>query len=137
MSNPQIAKVPPTGNRTTALVYEKSFATRGMICGVLILLGSPFFVLLFYQTVESAARPGLWTQLFPDWVAPAMICIGMVGGVVTILLSVLFGLLIPSRVTREAKAESDHIGSPPEPALAAPAKLIARERELSEPTHVE
>ena len=48
MNNPPTVKVPPSDSRTTALVYEKSFAFRGMICGVLMLVGSPFFVLLFY-----------------------------------------------------------------------------------------
>ncbi len=114
MSNLPTVKYPPANSRTTALIYEKSFALRGMICGVLLLLGSPFFVLLFHETVESA-KAGLWTKLFPDWLAPAMLCIGMVGGVLTILLSVLFGLLIPSRVTREGTAVPDDM-KPPDPA---------------------
>jgi hypothetical protein len=97
--------LPPADGRTTALVYEKSFARAGMLCGVVLLLGSPFFVLLFHMAVESA-KAGLWEQLFPHWLAPTMLCIGMIGGVLTILLSVLFGLLIPSRVTRE-RPESD------------------------------
>jgi hypothetical protein len=131
MSHPPSAKYPPADSRTTALVYEKSFASRGMICGVLVLLGSPFFVLLFHLSVESA-KAGLWTKLFPDWLASAMLCIGMVGGALTILLSVLFGLLIPSRVTREGTADADRAELPDRPAGA---NLAARE--LSDPTHVE
>ncbi len=136
MSNPTIAKSASVDNRTTALVYEKSFASRGMICGVLMLLGSPFFVLLFHETVESA-KAGLWIKLFPEWLAPAMLCIGMVGGVLTILLSVLFGLLIPSRVTREGTAATGRVESSATPPLASPPNLAARARELSDPTHVE
>ena len=103
MNNTSTAKLPPAdSSRTTALVYEKAFAVRGMICGVLMLLGSPFFVLLFHEVVDSVGKPDLWAKMFPDWVAATMLCIGMVGGVLTIVLSVLFGLLIPSRVTREA-----------------------------------
>jgi len=104
MNNPPTAKVPPADIRTTALFYEKAFAVRGMICGVLMLLGSPFFVLLFHEVVDSVGKPDLWEAMFPDWVAATMLCIGLVGGVLTILLSVLFGLLIPSRVTREGTA---------------------------------
>lgn len=100
-------KGPPADNRTTALVYEKALAVRGMICGVLMLVGSPFFVLAFHETVDSVGKPDLWVAMFPDWVAAAMLCIGMVGGVLTIVLSVLFGLLIPSRVTRESAGATD------------------------------
>lgn len=111
MNNPPTSKVPPADSRTTALVYEKSFAFRGMICGVLMVVGSPFFVLLFHWVVESA-RYGLWKAMFPDWLATAMLCTGMVGGVLTILLSVLFGLLIPSRVTRQATPATDDMNLP-------------------------
>jgi len=92
---------PPADSRTTALVYEKSLARVGILCGIIVLFGSPFFVLLFHMTVE-AAKGGLWKQLFPEWLAPVMLCISMAGGVLTILLSVLFGLLIPSRVSRDS-----------------------------------
>jgi hypothetical protein len=101
MNNPPTLKLPPVDSRTTALVYEKAFAIRGMACGVLMLLGSPFFVLAFHETVDAVGKPDLWAKMFPDWLAATMLCIGMVGGVLTILLSVLFGLLIPSRVTRQ------------------------------------
>ncbi len=111
MNNPPTLNVPPADSRTTALVYEKSFAFRGMICGVLILVGSPFFVLLFRWVVDSA-RYDLWDKMFPDWLATAMLCTGMVGGVLTILLSVLFGLLIPSRVTRQGTPQSDNMNLP-------------------------
>ena len=107
MNDPLPTNCPPADSRTTALVYEKSLAVRGMICGVLMLLGSPFFVLAFHETVDSVGKPNLWSAMFPDWVAAAMLCIGMVGGVLTIVLSVLFGLLIPSRVTREATPATD------------------------------
>ncbi len=112
MNDPLPAKCPPADSRTTALVYEKSLAVRGMICGVLMLLGSPFFVLAFHETVDSVGKPNLWAAMFPDWVAAAMLCIGMVGGVLTIVLSVLFGLLIPSRVTREGMGATDGASLP-------------------------
>jgi nitrate reductase gamma subunit len=112
MNNPPTVKVPPADSRSTALVYEKSFAFRGMICGVLMLVGSPFFVLLFHRTVNSVGKYDLWDAMFPDWLATAMLCTGMVGGVLTILLSVLFGLLIPSRVTRQATPQSDGTNLP-------------------------
>jgi len=112
MNNPPTVRGPSADSRTTALVYEKAFAVRGMICGVLMLVGSPFFVLLFHEVVDSVGKPDLWEAMFPGWVAATMLCIGMVGGVLTVLLSVLFGLLIPSRVTRQATSATDEMNLP-------------------------
>jgi hypothetical protein len=112
MHNSLTPAAPPTDSRTTALVYEKSFAIRGMICGVLMLLGTPFFVLAFHEAVDAVGKPNLWAMMFPDWLAAIMLCIGMVGGVLTIVLSVLFGLLIPSRVTRQGPSAADGTNLP-------------------------
>jgi hypothetical protein len=136
MTTPYPARSPSSDSRTTALVYEKSFAARGMICGVLVLLGSPFFVLLFHETVE-ATRGGLWVRIFPDWVAPAMLCIGMIGGVLTILLSVLFGLLIPSRVTREDTAGVEHPTSSAQASVESPGTLVGSAHEAADRNHME
>ncbi len=84
-------------DRTKALVYEKKFAYRGMLVGLLLFFGSPFFVLM----VHSSFNPRDWDKLFEPWIGTAMICTGMGGGVLVIVASVLFGLLIPSRVTQD------------------------------------
>jgi hypothetical protein len=86
------------------LIYGKLFALLGLICGAAMVFGTPGVVLLFHQGLDSQSRE--WVESLPDWTAPTMLCIGMGGGAVTVVLSALFGLLIPSRVVREGSGST-------------------------------
>ena len=90
----------PSVDRTAVIQYEKKFAMRGMLCGLLMFLGTPWLLLMYYESF----RPDAWMRLFPTWIGPVILCLGMGGGVFVIVASVLFGLLIPTRVTQQACA---------------------------------
>jgi hypothetical protein len=88
-----------TGRRTT-VVYGKVFAFIGIFAGLAMVFGTPGVLLLFHQGLDSSSRE--WVESLPRWTAPTMLCIGMGGGVLISVFSACFGLLIPSRVIREA-----------------------------------
>jgi len=96
----------------TTLVYGKIFALLGLICGAAMVFGTPGLVLLFHQGMGRHSTD--WVESMPAWTAPTMLCIGMGGGVVTVVLSALFGVLIPSRVVREGGAGTPSRPSAPQ-----------------------
>jgi len=87
------------GRRTT-VVYGKVFAFIGIVAGLAMVFGTPGVVMLFHQGLDSSSRE--WVESLPRWTVPTMLCIGMGGGVLISVFSACFGLLIPSRVIREA-----------------------------------
>lgn len=89
--------------QTTTLYYGKFFALLGVLCGCAMLGGTPAIVTLYHESTSSYGRE--WVESLPSWTIPTMLCIGMGGGVLTIVLSALFGILIPSRVVREVTAD--------------------------------
>ena len=85
--------------RTVTVTYQKSFAAIGVCCGLILFFGSPLMLFMFQDLLSSHGRT--WFESLPGWMAPTMMCIGMGGGVLTILVSVVFGLLIPLKVARD------------------------------------
>jgi hypothetical protein len=96
---------------TTTLVYKKYFAALGVICGLALFFGTPPLVLQFHEGFQSSYGQK-WVESFPHWVASSMLLLGMGGGVVTILASCLFGVLIPSQVIRHDKCQVPPHSSP-------------------------
>jgi hypothetical protein len=93
------------GKQRTTLVYGKRFAFLGLVCGIVLVFGTPGAILIFNQGLGPYDLG--WLES-PSWIIPTMLCIAMGGGVLTIVLSVLFGVLIPSRIVRESSAGEDH-----------------------------
>lgn len=98
MSDKTNAAAPAEGERRTTIVYGKSFAVLGFIGGLAMVFGTPGILLLFHEGLGSGRE---WVESLPSWTAPTALCIGMGGGVLLTLVSMCFGLLIPSRVIRE------------------------------------
>ena len=70
-----------------------------MIGGLAMVFGTPGVLLLFHEGLGSPSRE--WVESMPSWTAPTALFIGMGGGTLIALLSICFGMLIPSRVVRE------------------------------------
>lgn len=83
----------------TTVVYGKFFAFIGIVGGLAMVFGTPGVLLLFHQGLGSDSSE--WVESMPSWAAPTALCIGMGGGTLMAVLSLCFGLLIPSRVIRE------------------------------------
>ena len=83
----------------TTVIYGKYFALIGIVGGLAMVFGTPGILLLFHDGLGDSA----WVESMPSWTAPTVLCIGMGGGVLITLVSVCFGLLIPSRVIREGE----------------------------------
>jgi hypothetical protein len=99
MSEQTNATVQSGAIRRTTVIYGKYFALIGIVVGLAMAFGTPGILLLFHEGSGAGSRE--WVESMPSWTAPAALCIGMGGGVLTTLLSTCFGLLIPDRVIRE------------------------------------
>jgi hypothetical protein len=106
MSDESQTEPKTTSNESTTLVYKKYFAAVGVACGLILFFATPPLVLQFHVGFDGNYSRR-WVESLPTWVASSMLLIGMGGGVLIILLSALFGVLIPSRVTRERIADAD------------------------------
>jgi hypothetical protein len=104
---PPMADESVAGPRTT-VIYGKVFALIGVLAGLALVFGTPGVLLLFHQGLNSGSRK--WVESMPDWTAPTMLCIGMGGGVLLMVISACFGLLLPSRVIREAANSRSRTG---------------------------
>lgn len=102
MSEKFVAAQPPVGSTiTTTLVYKKRFAVLGIVCGFVLFFGTPFMVfVLFDELLRFEHRWKRILDALPPWLVPAMLLVGMVAGLLTILLSALFCIVIPSTITR-------------------------------------
>ena len=91
--NSQTKTTTTTPSKSKAsLVYGKFSAFLGVAAGLALVFGTPVIVTFFHDENSE------WVESLPEWTVPIMLFIGMGGGVLVILLSALFGMLIPSRV---------------------------------------
>ena len=81
----------PRSSRATR-VYGKLFALMGVVAGLALVVFTPVIVTLFHDVNKQ------WVESMPEWTIPTLLVIGTGGGVLIALVSVVFALLIPSRV---------------------------------------
>ncbi|MEM6470501.1 MAG: hypothetical protein AAF802_13175 [Planctomycetota bacterium] len=89
-------KTKPNSQTRSTVVYGKFFAFLGVLAGLLLAFGTPGFLLANIHDREIREL----VESLPTWAIPTLLCIGIGGGVVVVAMSVAFGLLIPSKVTR-------------------------------------
>jgi len=90
-------KTKSSGQRRSTIVYGKFFAFLGVMAGLLLAFGTPGFLLA--NVHDQKIREMI--ESMPTWAVPTLLCIGMGGGVIVILISIAFAMLIPSKVIRD------------------------------------